>query len=278
MSKQKAAADTSQRKITVFFGYTLFIAAIAAVIASTIIPWSTLLFSPGVRHLNVLSTLFAFVAAAIVPFLVAYIIGDKTTRSKNKLTHHYNGVLFGVMAYWLSLFFSSVGSYTIAPIRKAFPEFWVSSLVNSWPILATIIVIAIVAVAYHARKQKAGESVLQYRPYQLLLLLSFIAPFTLTLPQLVDGQLLSSVLNIGVPAVFIGISYATLKKAQSSKRARLTHAIIAVTFGILTMQFVAQLIHDITYNTFTTFALIAMGAAVWVLYLRLSVRFAKKIR
>ncbi len=278
MAKQKRAIENYQRKVTIIFGYVLFTTAIAAVIVSTIIPWSNLLFSPGIKHLNVLSTLFALVAAAIVPFLVAYIIGDKTTRSKNRLAHHYNGVLLGVMAYWLSLFFNAISSYTVMPIREAVTEYWISTVINAWPIIATIAIIAIIAIGYHARTQKAEESILQYRPYQLVLLASLTAPLVLTLPQIVDGYLLASFLNIGIPIMFVAISYAILKRLQLLRRVRLTHAIIAVTFGIVAMQFAAQLMRDAYYNTVTTFVMVAIGVTVWVLYLWLSLRQLRKAR
>jgi hypothetical protein len=276
MATQKKTSENGQRKITIIFGYGLFVAALAAVIVSTIIPLSTMLLNPVVNRLNVIATLIIFVAGAIIPFLVAYIIGDRTTRAKNKVTHHYNGVLFAVMAYWLSLFFSLIGPFAVDPIRGAIPELWMLQVANSWPILATIVIITIIAVSYHARKQKEGTSVLQYRPYQFVLLVSFIAPLILPLPQITDGYILTQLLSIGALAIFIGISYIVLRKIQPLKQARLTHAIVAVTFGIVSMQFAAQLIRDVPYTIFMAIAII--GAAVWVLYLWLSVHSTSKTK
>jgi len=277
MTKQKKVSVNSQRKITVVFGYGLFVAALVAVTVSTIIPWSLMLLNPSAKHLNVVTILATFVAAAIIPFLVAYIVGDKITRTTNKVTHHYNGVLFAVMAYWLSLLFSSIGSLSIAPIRETSPEFWVSSVINLWPILATIIVISVIAVSYHMRTQKAGESVLEYRPYQFVLTASLIAPLLLTLPQIADGYLLASFLNIIVPAIFIGISYMTLRKVQQIKRIRLTYAIVAVSFGIIAMQFAGQMTGNMPYGALVS-VMAAVGAIVWASFLGLSVRQSCKVR
>jgi len=265
-------SNQDTRKTTIIFGYSLFAAAIATLIIGTILPWTTLIFNPTTIKLNVLTTLFVFITAAIVPFLAAYIIGDKSTRVKNKTTHHYNGVLFGVLTYWISLFFSSIGSLTLNPIREAIPQYWISTIVGSWPILATVLTVAIIAIAYHAHPQRTAGSVLQYRPYQLVLLVSLIAPFALTLPQISSSYLLYTIINITVPFLFVGISYLVLKRAQVSRRARLAHAIVAVTFGILALQFTAQLTSLFQYNTLISYVMTAAGAAVWVLYLWLCVR------
>jgi hypothetical protein len=267
MATRKQTTENSQRKITIIFGYSLFVMALVTVIVSTVIPWSILLLDSTVKHLNVIITLLSFIAAAIVPFLVAYIMGDKTTRTKNKVVHHYNGVLFGVVAYWLSLFFSSIGSSTVSPVRQAIPEFWMSTVVNSWPILANILVITIIAMSYHARPQKAGESVLQYRPYQVLLLSSVIATLALTQQYLADGYQLIGLLYIAISAIFIGISYMVLRKVHPFKLARLSSAIVAFSFGIITMGFAGQLASVIGYNILTTLAVTGISLVAWALYL-----------
>jgi MFS family permease len=279
MATQKKVSENGQRKITIIFGYGLFVAALAAVIVSTVIPLSRILLNPVANRLNVTAMLITFVAAAIIPFLVAYIIGDRTTRAKNKVTHHYNGILFAVMAYWLTLLFSFIGPFVATPIRQVIPAFWMLQVVNTWPVLLTIIIIAIIAFSYHARKKKEGTSVLQYRPYQFVLLVSLVAPLILNLSQIAGGYLLTSLLNIGVPAIFIGISYIALRKIQPLKQARLTHAIIAFTFGIVSMQFAAQLVINLPVTTvFTALAMTAVGVAVWVLYLWLSVHATNKTK
>lgn len=278
MATQRQTSENSQRKITIIFGYSLFVAALVTVIVSTVIPWSMILFNPVAKQLNIIATLLSFVAAAIVPFLVAYIIGDKTTRTKNKVAHHYNGVLFGVVAYWLSLFFIFLGSSTVAPIRQAIPEVWMATVVNSWPILANILVITIIAVSYHARTQKAGESVLQYRPYQVLLLSSVVATLALTQQYSADGYQLIGLLYVAISAIIIGISYVVLRKAHPFKLARLSSAIVAFSFGIITMGFAGQLASYVGYNTLTTLSVTCIGLATWALYLWLVVRLARRVK
>jgi len=278
MATKRQTSENSQRKITIIFGYSLFVAALVTVMVSTVIPLSKILFNPASMHLNVITMLLSFVAAAIVPFIVAYVIGDKTTRTKNRVTHHYNGILFGVVAYWLSMFFSFIGSSTVEPIRQAIPEFWLSTVVNSWPILANILIITIIAMSYHSRTQKAGESVLQYRPYQLLLLSSVVATIAPSQLYLADGYQFVSLLYVAIPALIIGISYVVLRKTHPSKLSRLSSAVVALSFGIITMGFAGQLTMS-TNGILTILAITGgVGLAAWVLYLWLIARLARRVK
>jgi hypothetical protein len=279
MATKKQKSNIAQQKITIIFGYSLFIVAIIAMIVSTVIPWSALLLNATVNHLNVMMILLSFIAAAMVPFLVAYIIGDKITRTKNKVTHHYNGVLFGVLAYWLSMFFSYAGSSTVMAIRRAIPQVWLAEIVISWPILATITVIAFIAVRYHARIQKAGESVITYKPYQVLLLTSVVALLALMQLSASDGYQLYAMLYVGVFALFIGITYLVFKKVHPLKSIRLTDAIVAFSFGIIAMGFAGQLTSTVNYTTPVTIAISSLGFLVtWVLYVWLIARLANRVR
>jgi len=271
MATRTQISELSRQKVTVIFGYSLFATAIMAVIISTVIPLGTILFSPHVKQLNVWMILIAFVAAAIVPFLVAYIIGDKATRAKSKVTHHYNGVLFGALAYWLSQLFVSIGALPFRAIWGTIDSVWAAPVANIWPILATIVVIAIVAVSYHSRKQKAGESVLQYTPYQLLLFGSVLISLVLSQQYITEGsQIIGGLLNIAVPLILIGISYTSIARVYPRKPARLVVAIVAVTFGYLAMQLAMELTYNVTYSVFLGIVATVIGVAVWVGYVRLS--------
>ncbi len=274
MPVPKQTTKNSQRKITVIFGYSLFVVALLTVIVSIIIPWSAILMNPDAKHLNVIIILLSFISAAIVPFIVSYIIGDKTTRTRNRVTHHYNGILFGVVAYWLSIFFSSIGA--LAPIMRTIPGIWMVAAVNAWPILATIFVITIIAINYHARPQKTGQSVLRYKPYQILLISSVIATLILTQQYSAEGyQAIGVLLNIVVPTVFIAISYLMFKKAYTSRPARLSSAIVAFSFGFTAMSFSAQIGSVAGYTVLTTLMATIIGLATWIIYLRLIVKISK---
>ena len=268
MATRTQISERSRQKTTIIFGYSLFATAVVAVILSTVIPWGKLFFNQHVKHMSVLMILIAFVAAAIVPFLVAYIIGDKATRAKNKVTHHYNGVLFGTLAYWLSQLFASIGTLPFQVSGAAVDTTWAAPIANMWPIVATIILITIIAVSYHAKKQKVGESVLQYRPYQVLLFLSVIVSLVLSQQFLAEGyQPIGGLLNIAMPLVLIGISYMVITKAYPRKLSRLVVAIVAVTFGYLAMRLAMELTYNITYSVFLGIVATVIGVTVWVGYL-----------
>jgi len=265
--KNKQANLSSQRNVTVFFGYSLFVLTLVAVTVSTVIPLGNLFFSPSVRHFNVALTLASFVAAAILPPLVSYILGDRSTHNKNKVSHHFNGVLFGIASYWLSLLSGLMGSMTISLVRDNFAEPW-ATVINGWPILAIILVMAVVATTYaHSRKDKG--SVLQHVPYQIVLIAGMVSTFVyLSTGQyyMQDFAWLVSARYIVVPTAMIAISYKSLAKAQPSRLSRLTFAVVAVSIGFIAMTTAGQFISYLTTNELVP---MFVGVIVWLVYLRL---------
>ena len=271
MKKKNKQSSNSQMNITVLFGYSLFAISLLAVIISTIIPSVVGFFNPVDQYLDI-AGIILIVAIDILPALVSYFIGDRATHVKNRILHHYNGVLFGIAAFWLSLLFSTVGvdviSSVVAPsFPPNFPSF-IYEIISAWPIVATILVMALVAVGY-SRNQKNKASVLQYRPYQLVLLGAVIGNFIYSLtnqylymPNI--EYVLENILSILVTIVLIGISYKLLSKAQPLRSARLSNAIVAVSMGLITISILSEL--D-SYFAENIFALLTVGLLVWAAYL-----------
>src|SRR5680860_1153970 len=157
----------NQIKTTTAFGYSLFIINLIAVAISSV-TFGAVLFEPNVNRFNVAILLIFIVSHLILPTLVSYIVGDKAARAKNKLLHHYNGVLFGLAAYWFSMLFSNLGSIVPNPVNENTP-FILARIISAWPILATIVVMTFVAIIYN-RKPKNNNTMLQYLPYQIVLI------------------------------------------------------------------------------------------------------------
>ncbi len=267
-------SSNAQKNTTVLFGYSLFALTVITVIISTVIPFTLSLFNPQVNKLNVTVLLVSLVAGAILPALITYILGDRATHAKNKTPHHYNGVLFGVAAYWLSMLFSNIGSYTVPVVRDNIP-FFLSEIVNAWPIVATIIIMALVAVGY-SRNQTKNMSVLDYRPYQLVLLTT-VAIFFLVLIFSQDyssGIMIAlTATSLVLPILLIGVSYIIISKRKTARLTVLLESVVATSIGLISASLFGQLI---SYSNFPIYPILALTwlvcLLVWVLYLSLVAR------
>lgn len=265
--KSKQTNINSQRNVTVLFGYSLFVLTVAALLLS-MIPWGAVMFfNPVVKHFNVALTLVSFIAAVVLPPFVSYILGDRSTHSKNKVLHHFNGVLFGIATYWLSLLAGSLSSLTVSLVRDTFAEPW-ATVINGWPIVAIILIMAIVGTTY-AHRQKDNGSVLQHLPYQFVLIAGAISTFVYASTNQYYIQSIAwlvSTLYIVLPALMIVISYKALAKAQPSRSSRLAFAIVAVSIGFIAMTTSAQFIWYLSRYEFIP---MIIGVIVWAIYLRL---------
>lgn len=239
---KKQKPEIIHQKVTVWLGYLLFVIMIIAVILSVVIPWSQILLQPYTRHWNVAVLLVTLVAGAILPVLIAYFIGDKTTRDKNKLMHHYNGILFGILAFWIAPLLSFVDSGLIYHLRMSNIHDVVVSVITLWPVLVTVIILTVLAVA-HSRSHKNG-SVLIYKPYQYLLLAAIVLSSTVPTflyPPTSKDDYLRTAISIVAPAVFIAISYGVLRIKKTVVRMRsLMLATVGVSMGFVTINVVVQ--------------------------------------
>lgn len=259
------------KNATILFGYGLFAFIVVDVLISTVIPWTTILFNPHTNHLNVWVFTISLAAGVILPTLIAYILGDRATHVKNKASHHYNGVLFGVAAYWLSLIFSVVGGSLIEALPNNLPSTAMSAIVNGWPIVATTIVMGFVAFSY-AHHQKNKTSVMEHAPYQWTLVGSVIAFFVIgiIIPVMTHAEmLLISFVPLVLTVVAVLISYTALRHLRS-RHLRVMSAVTATTFGLVALSVATRIAADIFYvgvSIVPTIVAIAFGLAVWIGYL-----------
>ena len=256
----------SYKRVTIFFGYGLFAFLLLAVTISTVVPFGSLLFSPLTRHFNVVVIMISLIAGSILPPVISYVIGDKTTRSKASIDHHFNGVLFGVASYWLSLFLSFIGANTISGIRSSFPE-PLATIIAGWPIIATLAIMIVIAIGF-TKTIKRDALVVDYQLYRVGLYAGFIATFAYILwnqRYIANASWTTSVLYVVVPALLIGGSYLWLSNKRSFNAAsRLVRAMIATSFGFITSSIAGQIIPNITI-----LPSVAIGLLVLALYLAL---------
>jgi hypothetical protein len=269
MKKSIKKSMNTQKKVTIAFGYILFAVTIISLVIFTVIPFGGLAFDPRtINHTNTMIVLIALVAGVILPILISYFLGDRATHLKNKASHHYNGVLFGIAAYWVALLFNMTSIATgifsgIMPDNNLF----LPILNNALPIIATSIVMIIVALTY-ARHQKNKSSVLEHRPYQIVLIGSVVAFFGFLFIGYVgqnfntpDTQL--STLSLLVPLIVTVIAYAVLK-SQSSKSVRLSISIVVMSVGGIASSLAGQIVSSTVSPYYTTEMFISLTSGVLV--------------
>lgn len=260
-----------QRRVTIVFGYGLFLITLVMLTVFTIVPWTSLLFGATRNHINTLTILITLVLGAVLPTIVSYVLGDSATHIKNKTSHHYNGVLFGIASYWVALLFTFIRAESLPNGMQGVSEPWYS-ISSLWPALATIIVMLFVSITY-AKNQKNKSSVLQHRPYQVVLVgsaLAFLVYIAIVQDYTLSATLTTySAITLLVPVILVFIGYKILAKSRSSKRVRISEAVIAMTIAGISVSLVARFVGNL--NPFiTVFGLVVpelVGLCVWVLYL-----------
>ncbi len=257
MVKKHKRNDMLQ-KTTILFGYTLFVLLVLGTMFSTVVPFGVLAFQPHVRHINVLVTLLTLTISALLPLILAYIVGDKTTRTKNAKAHHLNGILLGFLAYWLSVFIGLVGSDVTVDIRQAVSEPLASVLI-CWPVVLTLLITIWVALNHTLRRT---GTLLEYGPYQALLIVSAIVASAYALMPF----------YVFMPLLFIAISYVLLSTI-TSWRTRLTAAALAYTVGPVVTLSVFMLMTSFQFTPIhipdfvTGMVSGVVGLVAWVAYL-----------
>ncbi len=225
--KKTKNTQSNRHKITTVYGFGLFAAMALSYVLTTLMPMLFAFQYPGARHLNIGILIAVFGVASLLPALVAYFAGDKATHSKKRTLHHYNGVLFGFAAYWLTTVFSWFGFGTMVPEASGVGA---AVAANVIPAVLAILVMIAVSIAY-ATKQKKDVSILHFGPYQVVLLIGIIGAFLI--PSIINGysSFLLAALGFIVPSVVALVAYVALRNQKIDGAAKLTDALVALTIG-----------------------------------------------
>ena len=271
------------QKITIIAGYTLFALTVLSIIISTVYPFGSMLFNPLVRHWNVSVLLVALTAGAILPTLLAYVIGDGSVRSKSKTSHHFNGIMFGLLSYWLVDFVFVPVDILNAALSSSSTNLRVL-VVNAAPIIAVVVITSILALA-HVRGRYSKKDVIEYKPFQILLLAAILLPAI--------GNYVIEIANYGfspyptiqlaIIVVFGIISYLTLHKTKLSQALKLTWAAVSVSILHIALYVFMQLASGATIFVFhanfsnetymvLNYIVSALAVLCWVVYWRMTVR------
>lgn len=208
-------------------GYILFTLLAISVLLDTI-PQAIMLFDPRILRYNVALFMVALILGSLLPAFLAYVIGDHAVKSKNKLSHHFNGVLFGLLSLWIMYIYAMVVSIP--------SEYFATSLtarvilINSLPIIAVTVITSILAIT-HVRSRQAKSDVLGYKPYGVLLIGSIILLPVWSLINNIFTQSVSmySFVPLIILVVLGVVSYATLRNSKLNVFNKVTWSAVSVS-------------------------------------------------
>ena len=278
MKKQKTT-DKFQ-KYTVIFGYALFISIILLEIIGTGLFINNLsAHSDSPMYPRYVTVILLMSLSAILPPLLSYFAGELSTKKRlSALNHHFNGILFAGTAFivWLLLVTMNFGLIipdSIAGIPGRFMQFW--------PVLATIIIMLILAIGY--AKSKAKDTVLSFKPFAITLLTATLGSILIGLYSQIDAlksiHSFDALINNTLPgALSTLVSTAMLLFACSLKSLqqhpplmRATVAATIVLIGALALGIASQLgarfmteLSALHISFITTL----LGLGIWIMYLR----------
>lgn len=282
-SKATQQRSDKQMRVTVYFGYGLFLLTVGFLAANTL-SWFNLYTDQPLRNFSVTALLVTFVFTATAPLLVGYLAGDSATRAKSKLVHHYNGVLFGIVGIWLWLAMSSLGN--IAYLTVATRSIFEARLYDIAPAALAAIFTVILAIFY-VRSAKRQVPVIDYAPYLWAIISSVIvALLGLAAAALINGFWYGDNIWMGVLTILVMpllpllvatlIGYWILGNRSGSARERITKSLVAAGMGIITTLVAAAATnHVVVWQVGVAWIVFPLIVAVWLAYLIL-LRWAAK--
>lgn len=264
----------------VFAGFILFGLLVLGWILSTAVPFGKMLFTPNVLHFNVAVILIGLTVGALLPFVIGYVIGDGSVKSKNKVSHSFNGVLFGLLAYWIMTTLSlwvAIPSDSFSSVR------WQILIVNLIPAAGVAIITAALATS-HILSRYSKHDVDEYKPF----IVAFVG-FTLLMPvwtcieNIISGAFywqsfvpLASIVIIGA------ISYITSARTKLAQLGRVFWSTVSISILHLALYAFLGVIHWVFNYAFpassasyqTTGSVIgwALGLGLWLVYWQAQVR------
>jgi len=262
MAKTKKISMYSPLVVT---GYILFSLIVIETLISTTIPLGILLFNPGVLHFNVVVILIGLTVGAILPVLLGFIIGDHAIKNKNKLSHHFAGMSFGLLAYWI-MTLMAVSIITTLPNEFLKDDYNARFILTSLlPGIGVALITAILSVA-HMRSRHATQDVLMYKPFYVLLIASIAMLPVWSLTQNVMSNSLDVYSFVGLILIFASgiISYATLRKAKLSSREKIVWSAVSISILFICMYTFELLVSSVSNYILRTPTMEMMSLVSWL--------------
>ncbi|OJU88028.1 hypothetical protein BGO17_03575 [Candidatus Saccharibacteria bacterium 49-20] len=273
-------------RVTVYYGYALFLLTVVGLLL-TLVPWFQLIAVTNdtrtVSDFSVVMLLVSFAFTALAPPLIGYLAGDSATRTKSKIVHHFNGVLFGVLGVWL---------WFLATMLVGYAQQWLSAHNNFEQVLLNLApasIAALVTIAlgvFYARHTKHQIALIDYKPYQVLLISVAILSVLVTgaagaLSAQTGGEFMTLALTyIIVPSLFTLVAtlvgYWVLGKKGGNAWERVVRSLIAVGFAVIALTIVTQFAAYIGWmQDFIFLCVCVIVIGVWLSYLLLMRRALK---
>lgn len=253
----------------VITGYILFTVLIIGVLLSTTIPFGRMLFNPRTLHQNVAIFTIALTVGALLPAFLGYLIGDKSVKSNGRMSHHFNGVLFGLLAFWVMSIFSVIVSipseyFTGTPNTRIV-------LINLLPSTAVAIIATILTIA-HLRSTYAKRDILEYKPYSILLIgsVGLLPVWSLINNIFTHNVSMYTFVPLIILMVLGAISYATLRNNKINVLTKLTWSAVSVSVAYVALFVSSQLVNGLSYYVEDQQSMqrqVVVGSAGWILAL-----------
>lgn len=283
--------NNSRMRITVWYGYALFLLSFIGIII-TISPWFRwfAIHDKLTTNFQMTMLIISFLFTALAAPLVGYLAGDSATRSKNKLLHHYNGVLFGVLGVWVWLVLGMLVPLTWVIVPPTWPALttFQFTLLNLAPTALAAIVTVVIGITY-ARKTRHQVTLIDYRPYRVTLIstVAALAP-AIALSAAINGGwdnqfMIDFLIAMIVPLLFmlvaVVLGYWILGKKAGTTGERVVRSSVAAGFAIIAVTGGVQLIvsGDTSWEPVWQYLALGFAVIVWLSYLILIRRaLAKK--
>jgi len=219
--------------------------------------------------MNVTVFLVSLVVSALLPALIAYGVGGASTKSKNRRLHHYNGVIFGLLAFWINILFGMLNADFMNTFYVTLPTPVNTAVGFMAPVVVSAVAVGVLAYYYHRGNGKQVD-LAEYRPFQLSLI-GLVVTFVMVIPfqQFINGYW-SSVVIIEIGLLLI--AYICLMKMHLSVLQKLTLAAIGTTLAFITQYVASQFLPNIYGSATEAWSISATtlflaSFLVWALYL-----------
>lgn len=239
------------------------------VIINTLFTWSS--FAAGLANIHngggkylPQFILFMLVSgiAAILPPVVAYLVGQRGGSTDSPYEHRYNGVLFAMLAGWLSLTFGflpfTLDSMAVVPLVSG----------------ALSLLIALIVAFFYGRSRRP-VSLEAFTPYRVMLVGALIAIIIQGLVSMLGSMGISqdpsaiaiSIATIGIFVLIIWFGYRA--SLEASRWSRVIDSIIAFSIGMWTINLVSLLLMNLRVTTLVGITPTLVGLVAWGVYLYL---------
>ena len=242
MAKTK---KTDSRLPLIITGYSLYGLLLISVLLSTILPFGALAMNPHVKQENVIYILMALSIGALLPTLIGYLVGNKSIKTKSARRHHFNGMLFGLLALWVMIVVSSLN---VLPDRFLSPNASMQMVVtNVIPSIVILIITATIAIM-HVRGREASKDVIEYKPFLWTLIASIYGlPLILIAIELFGSNDMAALMMPAVVTLAGLLVYLSLWHKKLSPTQKLAWSAVIVSVALAAVYAIPQGISSIVY-------------------------------